>query len=241
MMMNEALDQSNDKALLVLSQNLVYQVKADGDTKALQTELAKATMSDLVNQLQTDKEKKAFWINIYNAFIQISLKKNPEAYKNRSEFFHEKRIDVAGVKLSFSDIEHGILRRSQMEYFLGYVTNPFPGEFEEKMRVNQRDFRIHFALNCGASDCPAIKVYDEDTLNDQLRKSTTNYLKSKSYIENNELHTTALFNWFRGDFGGNKGIKDILTQYGGFDTEKLELKMDDYNWELDLQNFESQD
>ena len=38
------------------------------------------------------------------------------------------------------------------------------------------DPRIRFALNCGATSCPPIRVYASPNLNSQLDRATTSFL-----------------------------------------------------------------
>ncbi|MCB0645953.1 MAG: DUF547 domain-containing protein [Saprospiraceae bacterium] len=223
--------------LVALSKELLQTVKEGKNTAALVDKYAQLTVEELEANLKTDKEKLAFWLNTYNGFIQVILGKNPELYEDRGSFFKNEMINIAGQKLAFADIEHGIIRHSQFEYFLGYITNPFPDAFERKMRVDNRDFRIHFALNCGAKDCPPVAIYDDTTLNDQLRKGTTKYLKSKTYVKDSAVHTTTLFRWFKGDFGGGDGIRDIIKQYAGIEVGDKDILTDTYDWTLSLGDF----
>ena len=76
----------------VLLQNII-----DGKSYKKQVKiLEKSTLNEIIHQLSTDTQKIAFWVNIYNAFIQISLSENPDLYKNRSPFFSDERIKIAG-------------------------------------------------------------------------------------------------------------------------------------------------
>ncbi|MFZ1750641.1 MAG: DUF547 domain-containing protein, partial [Saprospiraceae bacterium] len=140
---------------------------------------------------------------------------------------------------SFADIEHGILRRSQHEYFLGYLTKLFPSSIEKMLRVQKRDWRIHFALNCGAKSCPPVAVYDVDRLDEQLNASAMSYLKTFTTYNKTEniASVTSLFSWFRGDFGGLAGIKTILKDRGLIPDRSVRLKTSYYDWTLDLGNF----
>ncbi|MBC7510955.1 MAG: DUF547 domain-containing protein, partial [Ferruginibacter sp.] len=54
---------------------------------------------------------------------------------------------------------HGILRRHGWKYRPRYFTNPFTSKLIKQLAVFKIDFSIHFALNCGAANCPAIKFY----------------------------------------------------------------------------------
>ena len=228
---------STDNKLVKLSQDLLDASRYNNSTDEIVKYVSQLTEKDLETGLKTDQEKLAFWINIYNGFIQVSLKKNPKLYEDRGTFFKSPLINIGGRTLTFADIEHGIIRHSQFEYGLGYITNFFPGSFERKMRVKKRDFRIHFALNCGAVDCPPVAIYDDQKLNDQLKNGTTKYLKSQTYAEGNKIRTTTLFKWFKGDFGGGSGMKKIIKEYTGIDTGKKEIVYDEYDWTLSLGNF----
>jgi hypothetical protein len=50
--------------------------------------------------------KKSIFINVYNGFTNISLRKNPEQYKDRA-FFKSEQLHIAGNKVSLDIIEHG--------------------------------------------------------------------------------------------------------------------------------------
>ncbi|MBK9737257.1 MAG: DUF547 domain-containing protein [Saprospiraceae bacterium] len=198
-----------------------------------------AKLENLSHQVETDNQKFAFWINIYNAYIQVILAKTPERYKDRRVFFSEKQINIGGHLFSFADIEHGILRHSQHPFFLGYVTRPFPDVTEKKLRVEKRNYRIHFALNCGAKSCPPVAVFDVDRIEEQLNISTEKYLKETTrYVKSeNTVYVTSLFSWFRGDFDGIIGIKDILRKFNHIDSNNVNVKTTNYDWTLQLNNF----
>lgn len=200
---------------------------------------AYANLDQLNNQLGTNEQKITFWVNIYNGYILHILQQNPGLYEDRSSFFKKKQINIGNRMWSFADIEHGILRGSQHEYFLGYMKTWFPPKIERKMRVTKRDYRIHFVLNCGAKSCPPVSVLDIDNLENQLQKATTNYLKKiSSYDANTKtVVTTPLFSWFRGDFGGKKGIKKILQKEGIIPDTNVDLSYQNYDWTLLLFQF----
>ena len=43
--------------------------------------------------------------------------------------------------------------------------------------------------------------------------------------------------WFKGDFGGEMGIRKIVSQYLGEDYSHYTVKFKDYDWSDDLKNF----
>jgi hypothetical protein len=198
------------------------------------------TVSQIQKELITDAQRYSFWINIYNGFIQDILKEKPELYDDRKKFFGAKQLNIMGDMYAFADIEHGILRKSQNEYGLGYIQKWFPAKWERKLRVKKRDYRIHFALNCGAKDCPPIALYKPLRINDQLNNGSDKYLSSSSIYnpQTKTIKITSLFSWFRGDFGGKKGTKKILKTFGIIPKStnpKLEYK--NYDWTLYLDNY----
>lgn len=224
---------------LAISEEMLENIEKKQDVSIQMKTLAVANENQLAGQLGTDVQKIAFWVNIYNAYIQIILTKEPSKYNDRASFFKEKQINIAGRLLSFADIEHGIIRGSQHEYFLGYVKRWFVDDFEKKFRVKNRDWRIHFALNCGAKSCPPVAIYKWERLNEQLNLSTQNYLKKfTTYVPDEQTAlVTSLFSWFRGDFGGLDGIKQILIDYKMIPNKNVKLKTSNYDWTLDLGNF----
>lgn len=222
-----------------LSRDLLCFIK---EGKSYQKEvdlLAKSSLKELTKQLKTDKQKMAFWLNIYNSFIQISLSKNPKLYKNKTEFFGEKRVKIAGELLSFDDIEHGILRKSKIKISLGYLQKWFLAEWERALRVETVDWRIHFALNCGAKSCPPVAIYEVDKLDKQLNFMTKTYLEEQTSYNSQQkkANTVALFSWFRGDFGGITGIKKILFDYKITPEKPESLNFKTYDWTLLLGNY----
>lgn len=223
-----------------LSEQFLSKVKNNENTQEIRNKLAHASIEELERALDTNDKKLAFWVNIYNAYIQVFLQENPKLYEDRGSFFKKNQIPIAGDTISFAKIEHGILRKSQWEYGLGYIRKWFPNKLERKLRVDKRDYRIHFALNCGAKDCPPVAIYEWERVNEQFNKGTTQYLKRTTTFkeEEEEVAVTSLFNWFRGDFGGKKGIKKILEKEGLISTTKgIDLSYKNYDWTLDLDNF----
>tara|TARA_R110002051_G_scaffold92450_1_gene162126 strand:- start:1266 stop:2048 length:783 start_codon:yes stop_codon:yes gene_type:complete len=223
-----------------LSEQFLRNIKEGKNTQDIQNALANTSLEALESGLETNDQKTAFWLNIYNAYIQVILTKNPELYEDRSSFFKREQINIAGKMFSFADIEHGMVRKSQWEYGLGYVRKWFPGKFERTLRVEERDYRIHFALNCGAKDCPPVAIYEADRLDEQLNKGTQRFLSKTSEFDSiqRKASVTSLFSWFRGDFGGKSGTKEILKKNEIINsTRDVELIYKNYDWTLYLDNF----
>lgn len=241
---NVSKNESGESVNLInISQQLLLAAKTKEATDSFVTILQSLPKNVLETQLINDNEKKAFWINLYNAYTQIILTKNPEKYKKRSAFFGDKQIDIGGTKLSLDDIEHGMLRRSKVKWSLGYLNKLFPSKFEKKHRVHTLDYRIHFSLNCGATSCPPIAFYKPEQLDKQLDVATKVYLSGEAeYNEaNNTVALPALMGWFRADFGGRKKMIDLLHKLQIVPPDKKpHVTFKKYNWNLFLENYKAE-
>jgi hypothetical protein len=200
-------------------------------------DLASLTPCALADALPADDDRLAFWLNIYNAAIQRELRADPGQYRHRGRFFARRGVTVAGRHLSFNAIEHGILRRSQFGYGLGYLPNPLPGAFERRFRLSRREPRVHFALNCGAVSCPPVAAYNPATVREQLQAATSAYLAAHCHHdpEANTLTVPRLLLWFRGDFGGARGIHHLLSAHALLPAgPPPRIRYEDYDWTLKL-------
>ncbi|MBX9783202.1 MAG: DUF547 domain-containing protein [Chitinophagaceae bacterium] len=198
------------------------------------------SFDELTAALNTDAKAKAFWLNIYNAYTQVLLQKNPGAYKHRNRFFKSRSIGIAGMKLSLDFIEHHIIRRSEWKPGLGYIKLLFPSSLEKQLRLSKKDYRIHFALNCGAKSCPPIAFYDDEKLEEQLNLAEKSFIKNDAGFDEaaNQVSVSKIFSWFRGDFGGKKGLKKLLLKHSMVPAgKKVKLKFRPYDWRLLLKKF----
>ena len=230
---------SNEPDLLRLSQDLLYATRVNNfhEADSLKLHLQQMDADLLLTHLNSDALKKAFWINIYNAFIQDILSNSPEKYERRSDFFGKNQIQLAGHSFSFDFIEHGILRRSKNKISLGYFNKLFPGKLEKLLRVEKPDYRIHFALNCGAESCPPIAFYSANEIDVQLEMAEKAFIISRSRVDGENVYVSKIFSWFRADFGGKKGIKLLLLKHGVIHDAKSRIKFETYNWRLELKKY----
>lgn len=195
----------------------------------------------LARQLNTEELRLCFWINTYNANAQYYLKKDPALYKeDRSEFFKKEQISVAGFEVSMNDIEHGVLRRGATIWSKGHVRIPFRNEFVNTFKVDDVDYRIHFALNCGAKSCPPICVYLPAQTNTQLTKATEYYLNKEAEYDKEQdlLKLPALMTWFSDDFGSRDDKRDIARQCKVIPEDASpSIEYKDYDWTMMIKNY----
>jgi hypothetical protein len=199
--------------------DLLDATRTDGDVDPHLTVLARASPTAL-GPLHEDRALAlAFFTNLYNAGTQVLLARRPALYEGplrTVRFFRAPCVTVAGTPLSLNDIEHGVLRGSKSSLGLGYLPRLRPGTFERRYRVETVDPRIHFALNCGAASCPAIRAYEPDRIDDQLDLATRSYLEATvEYDPATDVVTVPrVFLWYRGDFGGGAGVREFLAGHG---------------------------
>lgn len=168
-------------------------------------------------------EQRAFWINLYNAqtvllildhypissIRDIKLKQvsSPDAASKDASSKDDSSSDVAsagpwetklihveGKPLSLNDIENGILR------------------------IQWKDNRIHFALNCASIGCPNLstKVYTAENTEGQLEAQTRKFLQSPRALSlrGGKLQLSSIFDWYVSDFGGTeKTVLAFLIKY----------------------------
>jgi len=227
-----------DQKMIALSGKLLLQVKMDEPVDSLRKALATIKTDSLISGLADDGARRTFWINIYNAYFQILATKEK---KTRPAIFEEKLITIGGINLSLDQIEHGILRRYRAKFSLGYLPQFFPGKTIKQLAVSKIDYRIHFALNCGATSCPPIAFYDYDKIDKQLSIAASSFLKTDTKINSQKkiVMVSRILQWFKADFGGNKGVKIILEKYLGEDFSEYSLKFKEYDWTQKMKNFDS--
>ncbi len=195
-------------------------------------------------RLDTQSRQLAFWINVYNGYTQHFLKSDPSLYlANRSRYFGLDQIAIAGTRVSLEDIEHGVLRRGATIYTLGHVRLLWLRRaFVRRFALVSVDYRIHFALNCGARSCPAVLPYTAEAVDQQLDASSRHYLQRESQFDAS-THTVAvpaLLRWFSADFDGGsaRAKRDILRRHGVLAADAApRLTYRPYDWTLQIENY----
>lgn len=200
-----------DPALLTASQQLLRAIRAAESAEPAEQAIATASETDL--ESLSHEERLAFWCNVYNAATQLLMDRRPDLYGSKIRFFRAEAITVAGTSLSLDAIEHGILRDSA-KYGLGYVPRIFGSRFERRHRLGTLDRRIHFALNCGAGSCPPIAAYSA-AIDEELDLAAGGYLEATVQYDpqTNVARVPRVCLWYRGDFGGPAGVREMLAEY----------------------------
>lgn len=177
----------------------------------------------------------AFLINAYNAFtIQLILDNWPvDSIRDIGNWLQNPwKIEffvLLGEPRHLDWIEHEVIRQ--------------PGRFNEP--------RIHFAVNCAATGCPALRTeaYVGEHLERQLEDQTRRFLsdETRNRYRNERFELSPIFKWYRDDFTrGWQGIDSLvvfLNPYtdllgapelpqGDDEDSALTIEFLDYDWSL---------
>ena len=194
------------------------------DSGLLTHYLASVAKADLTGF--SKNEKKAFYINAYNALTLhlIVEKREQKSITNIRGAWKRITHQVAGTTLTLDAIEHEILR------------------------AHYGDARLHAALVCAAMSCPSLASvpYQASKLDAQLDQASRNWVRDptkNSYNPSTKiLHVSKIFDWFDDDFRTYAKNRDPNTAAGiqGFLSTYLatpipadaRIEYRDYNWSL---------
>ena len=162
--------------------------------------------------METPQERKAFWINLYNALIMhlVIVEDVGKSILEVKEFFTRYQYQLSDLSLTLDQIEHGILRGNRPNYLKFF--RPFKKRSTYMKHVLEADPRIHMALFCASMSCAALTAYTPATVDQQLDQTVSKTLKKLVYIENNKIFLPKCFLWYKQDFGGKKRQSGVCCQ-----------------------------
>jgi len=182
-----------------------------------------------------EKEKLAFWINVYNAYTIELINRHQERDSirniNKSLLgikghgpWREKLVKAAGEVHHLDNVEHDIIRK----------------QFREP--------RIHFALVCAALGCPDLRgeAYTGARLDAQLQEQSVRFLLRSPDRNRVDPGTRTVYgspiyaSWYREDFGQtDAAIGRYLARFHPEGPERqlllsgrFKLVETDYDWTL---------
>lgn len=159
------------------------------------------------------EDQRALWINMYNAqTVAVVLDHYPLKSVRDLQLpgsskpgpWDAKLLKVEGKDLSLNDVESGI------------------------MRVQWKDNRIHFALNCASIGCPnlAVHAFTGANADKLLEAGARDFMRSRRALDfsGGKLELSSIFDWYRADFGADeKAVLATIAKYAPAGTA-LKLK-----------------
>lgn len=170
-----------------------------------------------LSSLETQEQRLAFWINLYNALvvhgiIELGVE---NSVREVGRFFEEVAYAVGEEVFSLDAIEHGILRGNQRKHL--FAGRPFgAGDQRLALMLPQPEPRIHFTLVCGSKSCPPIGTYQEDKIARQLELAAGSFINSDNVRIDpgkRELKLSKIFDWYGKDFGSKAQLLQFIAGY----------------------------
>ncbi|MGD2254097.1 MAG: DUF547 domain-containing protein [Anaerolineales bacterium] len=242
-----ALKRSADgmRAVALDPQNgsLNYASLAKSEAYAAFRELTRALPVFELDRLGGEAAQTAFWINLYNALILDAVVHYGIAGSLRDHLwlFRRAAYNVAGMRFSADDIEHGVLRGNRPHW----VTKlPAFSRYDPRLRhaLRDPDPRIHFALVCGARSCPPIAFYDGEHLDRQLDLAAASFINGGGASfdsQGSTLWISRIFRWYQRDFGGRRGVLEVVRRHlkhpdarEALDSGAYRVRFLSYDWSL---------
>ncbi len=190
-------------SVMSLSQDMLMSYKMNQPISAYETELASIAFQSLVDELNTDLKKQAFWVNIYITYSQKLISEN-ENCANKCK--RKKVITIANKVFSLNDILYKILLHSKCVVTGGKkVISP---KWEKSLRVSYPDGRVIFAIDSHEKITGAITYYEAEKMNEQLNSISVIYLHAFLYYDanKNEVFIPEWLKHFKREFGKTPGI-----------------------------------
>ena len=187
----------------------------------------------------------AFWINLYNAMVlhaTVVLGPPEDTPEARTAFFGGATgatYEVAGHVLSLDDVEHALLRRSPAGDARSFAEDDARRRTFAPTLSRAFDNRIHFALNCGASSCPPVKLFRDESLDEDLAAAARAFVGSEVSVSGKTVTASKLFLWYGSDFG--EDVPRAIAALGAgtpsgdavanvLENGDVELAFADYDW-----------
>jgi hypothetical protein len=207
-----------DMAPVALSQAMLAQAQALTSPRgcapldALAAQLRGVRLQDL----DEDVARIAFWTNLYNALLlhRLCLKPVRGSLLMHVRLFSGVGYEVGGRPYTLNLIEHGLLRGNRRPPL--HLRRPLRANDPRLSSAPARpDFRIHFALNCGARSCPPVRQYDPAELDAQLETATRAYLQAETTVDaaRCRVKLPGLMRLYRRDFGSSKDQLDLVARH----------------------------
>jgi len=168
--------------------------------------LSMVEVEDLADM--SEKDRAAFWINAYNAYVVKSIlaQSTLEKLSGADPIFDEK-VKVARWRLSLNAIRDRVLR-----------SDPDKGGGVQDLSIPQFNPLIHFALCNGTLGGPNLNKsqYSGANLDDELKEAAGRFINDPRKISvgsDGKLHLSSLFDWYAKDFDSMGGVPGVIKAF----------------------------
>lgn len=181
--------------------------------------------------LESDAERIAFWMNVYNVLVihgVIAFEVTRSVMEDPS-FFGRAAYRVGLYDYTLDEIENGVLRRNAPPPVGG---KPLWAKDDPRCAVSPSivDPRIHAALVCASTSCPAVRFYDAEALEAQLDAATRAYVDAEVHVDHGAatIILPITFRYYARDFGDEAAIRDFVRRHASRSLAEQLAKAEDY-------------
>jgi hypothetical protein len=194
---------SQHNSAMSLSQDMLMSYKMNQPITDYENELAGMPFQSLVDELNSDLKKQAFWVNIY---ITYSQKLFAETEVCDKKCKRKKVVTIANKVFSLNDILYKILLHSKCAATGG--KKPIAPKWEKSLRVSYPDGRVLFAIDSHPKITEAITYYESEKMDQQLNDISTIFLQAFIFYDSNknEVFIPEWLKHFKREFGKSAGI-----------------------------------
>lgn len=188
-----------------------------------------------------DDARIAFWINVYNvlAIHGVLALKIRSSVMEIPSFFGVVAYRVGDSVLTLDEIEHGVLRRNA----------PHPASrsrlFDDDdprlaLCPSRLDARIHAALVCASTSCPAVAFYEAGQLDAQLDYAADHYVSAELEIDDQAevIRVPIVFRYYEDDFGRRAGVRLFLLRHSSAHQRDALRSAFDAGYDLDYHRYD---
>jgi hypothetical protein len=154
-----------------------------------------------------EKDRAAFWINAYNAYIVKLILANSSLEKlSETDLLYEEKVKVANWKLSVNAIKNRVIRGDMAK-----------GGPVKDLSLTQYNPLILFALCNGAVGSPPLQNQSVSgpMLDEELKKCAVRFINNPKNIsiQDGKLKMSAWFDWYVKDFDSIGGVPAVIKAY----------------------------
>jgi hypothetical protein len=195
--------------------------------------LARVSPVNQPEQFPTRTSQRSYWINTYNTLVlravlelwplesvrEVKVSLSSRVIPGKG-FFYDRKFVVGAEETNLYDLEKEVLRQ-------------------------QKDPRLHFALNCASGSCPVLRPWD--WTDEQLDAAAREFINDANnvWVEKDRVYLSRIFKWYKKDFPNE--LLAYLQQYADPElAENLQTARDQryqrsyrsYDWSLNTNDGE---
>lgn len=166
----------------------------------------------------TSEAQRSYWINTYNTLVLRavldywpleSVRNVKISFTSRlvpgKGFFYDRKVVVGGKKTDLYKFEKQVLR-------------------------DQKDSRLHFALNCASDSCPVLRPWEWS--DEQLDAAARDFINDRANvsIDDDTVYLSSIFKWYKKEFPDD--MYGYLQQYADPGLGHQLQAAKDYNYRI---------